>query len=297
MIEYPLVSVAIITYNQKKFLAECIESVLAQDYPNIEIIVADDCSTDGTQEMLRKYSERHPGKFILKLANKNQGITLNSNVAHFACSGKYIAWMGGDDLMLPGKISKQVKHMEKNPDCTICYHNLDVFQSETNETLRLKNGRKTSLNGDVRTAIKFGAFNGACSNMVRRSKTPPNGFNLSLPVASDWLYWVETLANGGNLFFINEVLGRQRRHENNVTKQQPYITQHELDHLVSCQIIMARYPQYLSECFFVYSRRLLDLRFKLNYFKVLKTSLAINFRLKPFVAIVIYLLSFKKVKL
>ena len=58
----PLVSVAIITFNQAEFLRECIESVLQQDYANLEIVVADDGSTDGTQEMLRDYDRNHPEK-------------------------------------------------------------------------------------------------------------------------------------------------------------------------------------------------------------------------------------------
>lgn len=82
-IEQPLVSVCIITYNQKKFLRECIESVLAQDYPNIEIIVGDDASTDGTQEMLREFETTYPDKFVLRLAKINMGITCNSNAVFF----------------------------------------------------------------------------------------------------------------------------------------------------------------------------------------------------------------------
>ena len=94
------------TYNQKNYLKECIDSILSQDYENIEIIIADDYSKDGTQDMLKEYNQKYPNKFILKLSERNQGITKNSNLAHFACNGKYIAWMGGDDLMLPSKIIK-----------------------------------------------------------------------------------------------------------------------------------------------------------------------------------------------
>ncbi|MDA3875882.1 MAG: glycosyltransferase family 2 protein, partial [Halothiobacillus sp.] len=181
----PLVNVAVITYNQKEFLRECIESILMQDYSNLEIVIADDGSTDGTQDMLREYEQKYPDKFVLKLAEKNRGITANSNAAHFACTGKYIAWMGGDDLMLPQKISKQVAYMEANPDCTICYHDLEVFDSESNKILHYFSKRNKPHQGDVRTSIKYGAFNGACSVMVRAEKTPVRGFNLLLPVASD----------------------------------------------------------------------------------------------------------------
>jgi len=292
----PLVSVAIITYNQKRYLKECIESVLAQDYENIEIVVADDCSTDGTQEMLKEYAKKYPNKFVLKLSNKHQGITKNSNLAHFACSGKYIAWMGGDDLMLSGKIRKQVEYMEKNPECTICYHNLEVFQSETNEILHYFN-EKNKYNGDMKTAIRYGTFNGACSNMVRASKAPKNGFNEILPVASDWLYWIETLHNGGTIDYIDEVLGKYRRHANNVTKQENFITQNELDHLISCQIIMAKFPQYFSDVMFIYSKRLLGLRHKVNYLSCVWKSICLQPTIKAIIALIIYLITFGKVKL
>jgi len=296
--EFPLVSVAVITYNQKDFLRECIESILKQDYPNIEIVVADDCSSDGTQDMLHWYNKKYPGKFILKLSPKNLGVTLNSNQAHFACSGRYIAWMGGDDLMLPGKLTKQVGFMEANSDCSICYHNLDVFDSATNKTLYYFNERSSQkLNGDIRTSIRFGAFNGACSNLVRADKTPKFGFNNSLPVASDWLYWVDTLGNGGTIQYIDEILGRYRRHDKNVTKQTEIISQNELDHLVTCQIILSKYPQYFKDVMYVYSLRLLSIRKKVNYIDVVFKSLLINFSYKPVGGILIYLMSFGKIKL
>ena len=98
----PLVSVAIITYNHEKFIGEALNSVLEQDYENIEIVVADDGSKDRTPEILRKFEREHPGKLRLILSERNEGITVNSNKAHFACIGKYVAWLGGDDLMLPG---------------------------------------------------------------------------------------------------------------------------------------------------------------------------------------------------
>lgn len=294
--QFPLVSIAIITYNQKEYLRECIESCLIQDYPNIEIVIADDCSTDGTQNMLREYEARYPNKFVLRLSQVNQGITPNSNAAHFACSGKYIAWMGGDDLMLPGKLMKQVQFMEANLNCTICYHNLDVFDSETKNTLYYFN-EKLKINGDISAAIKYGTFNGACSNLVRTDKTPKHGFDLSIPVASDWLYWVETLSNGGTINYIDEVLGRYRRHTNNITRNESFVAQNELDHLLSCQIIIARYPQYFNDAIHIYAKRLIGLRHKINYFSCLRKCIFLRPTIKVLGGLVVYLLTFGKVKL
>lgn len=291
----PLVSIAIITYNQKEYLRECLESCLAQDYPNFEIVVADDCSTDGTQQMLKEYSAKNPDKFVLKLAEKNQGITPNSNVAHFACSGKYIAWMGGDDLMLPGKLSKQVAFMEANPDCTICYHNLEIFDDKTNKVIGYFNVNK-KINGDVRDSIKYSTFNGACSNLVRADKTPKHGFVNTVPVASDWLYWVETLANGGTINYIDEIYGKYRKHDNNVTKAQSFVTQNELDHLVSCQIILAKYPQYTKEAIYVYANRLLGLRYKLPYFTSVSKSLLLRPNIKTLIRLGLYVITFGEVR-
>ncbi|TWI76908.1 glycosyltransferase involved in cell wall biosynthesis [Desulfobotulus alkaliphilus] len=293
-----LVSVAIITYNQKEYLRECIESVLAQDYPNIEIVVADDCSTDSTQDMLREYEKQYPGRFILKLAEKNQGITKNSNEAQFACTGKYIAWMGGDDLMLPGKISKQVDFMEAREDCDICYHNLEVFDSDTGKKIRLFNTPKNKFEGDVRVSIRQSTFNGACSNMVRASKVPEHGFRETLPVASDWMYWIEILHyGGGKIYYIDEVLGRYRKHANNVTRPETYITQNELDHLNTCNLIMSLDAAYFPDALYIYAKRLQGLRHKLNYPSALLRSFVLKPGLKPLAGLFIYGLTLGKVRL
>ncbi|MBL4608249.1 MAG: glycosyltransferase [Pseudomonadales bacterium] len=295
--DLPLVSVAVITYNQKKFLKECIESILCQDYQNIEIVISDDASTDGTQEMLRGYEEQYPGKFVLKLAKDNQGITANSNVANFSCSGKYIAWMGGDDLMLPGKLSKQVRFMEKNLECAICYHDLDVFDNDTNKTLYLFSEKNKPREGDVRVSIKYSVFNGACSSMVRLNQTPKEGFNQLLPVASDRLYWVEVLASGGNISYIPEVLGRYRRHSGNVTNKKIGVSQNTVDHFNSCSFMLSKYPEYFSEIVYCYGILIRSERHNLPYFSSLITCFKLTSDIFSLGAIFIFCLTLGFVKI
>lgn len=291
----PLVSIAIVTYNQKIYLEECIESILDQDYSNIEIIVADDGSTDGTHEMLHDYNQKHRGLFVLHLAVKNLGITKNHNVAHFSCNGKYIAWMGGDDLMLPGKLSKQVAFMEANPECTLLYHNLDVFYSDGNQDSYLLNSKKNAKEGDIKTMIKYGSFNGGCSTMLRRSRAPQYGFDERLPIASDWMYWVDALGNGGEIRFLDEVLGRYRRHANNVTSQNNYNAY--IDHLNSCNILLTKYPYLQKIILYRYSENLRALRYKekANYLNWLKASFRVGLNSKSLVALLLYFFSFKKI--
>lgn len=292
--ELPLVSVAIITYNQKEYLQECIESVLSQDYPNIEIVVADDASTDGTQEMLLDYEKKYPGKFNLQLGKKNLGITGNSNRARFACSGKYIAWMGGDDLMLPEKISRQVEYMEENPACTICYHDTVNFEDKTNKILHyardfIPRGKR---NGCVRDLMKYGCFIGGCTPIIRDMHQVC--FDKRIPWASDWLYYVELLLrNGGEVHYLPSLLGRHRIHSRSITKSNS--KECLIDHYNSVGILVGNYPQFLKELKYRMSRVVLQLRkvHPEHYRAYLLLSLNYRFSIKILFAYFISFLGFR----
>lgn len=287
----PLVSVAIITYNQKEFLRDCIDSILAQDYENIEIIVADDCSTDGTQALLHGYLDICPEKLVLKLAESNQGVTKNSNVAHFACSGKYISWMGGDDLMLPGKIAAQVEVMEKYPDVSLCYHDLDIFDSVTGKSLGLFSELHKPREGTLADVVQYGTFNGACSTMVRASMVPQSGFDERLLIASDWKYWMDILKNGGVVNYIPSILGRYRRHLNNVTgsaKNVPIVNFQ--DHLATSVYLMSELPWLTKKLL----KRQADLLRGVrnydngnNYVNYLRASLSVKFSFKSAIGLLL----------
>ena len=290
----PLVSVAIVTYNQKEFSKEAIESVLLQDYEPLEIVIGDDGSTDGTHELLQEYRFKYPDKFVLYLGKKNIGLTNNANKVHFACKGKYIAWLGGDDLMLPGKLMKQVTFMEAHPDCNLLYHNLDVFDNETGKTLRLYNSKHDKYTGDVRQLIKHGTFNGACSTMVRRSASPEFGHDSRIPQASDWLYWVEHLVKGGKVYMIDEVLGRYRRHNKNVSsRNSPFSIQGLKDVFNTCSIIIEKYPQFEKEVNYRRSVYYRGIRHD-NYLKYLQLSIKYNhYNYKSLFLMAIHLITFK----
>ncbi len=124
----PLVSVRLVTYNHEKWIAQCLESILMQrtDFP-FEVIVGEDCSTDGTLEIVLAYAERHPDKIRVLPAEANLGAMTNSYRVQQACRGKYHAMIEGDDYWIdPLKLQKQVDFMEANPDMTLCFHNVFV---------------------------------------------------------------------------------------------------------------------------------------------------------------------------
>lgn len=248
MEKFPLVSVALRSYNQKAFLKEAIDSILNQTYSNYEIIIADDASTDGSVELIQKYATNLPN-IIKPIFNKtNQGHTKNLNLAMAAGKGKYIAIFDGDDIMHPDKLKLQTEFMENNPQCTVCYHNTEFFENKTNKVLYLKNNRKNSHSGDVKTMIKYGMFNTNISNMIRRDKIPAHGANERISIASDWIFYVECLITGGKIQYIDKILARVRRHPNNITQTKFF--KNLTDQYLSSFIILKKYPKYIFQVFF-----------------------------------------------
>ncbi|MBF0232148.1 MAG: glycosyltransferase [Desulfamplus sp.] len=242
MNEPPLVSVVIITYNQKIFLRECIESILEQDYENIEIVVADDASTDGTQEMLKEYALQHYNKFNLVFAEKNQGITQNSNAAFFACKGKYVAMLGGDDLLLHGKIRKQVDFLETHKDYVLCGSYTKLIDKDGKE-IGVKKDFKNKIDKKyvLSELIESGNYLvPVVSYMFRRDAAPREGFDLRLPVASDSLFMCH-VASKGKIYILKETLTAYRVH-NSYAKKIGYID----DSLVSLALCNFFFP----ECYF-----------------------------------------------
>ena len=135
----PLVTVALICYNQEEYIGAALDSVLAQDYEPLQILVSDDASRDGTVDIVRRYQRAHPDKIELQVHPRNLGISRNTCSIYPRIRGRYVSWFAGDDLFLPGKISRQVAALEANPDAVMCYHDMEVFDDASGQTLYLYN--------------------------------------------------------------------------------------------------------------------------------------------------------------
>jgi glycosyltransferase involved in cell wall biosynthesis len=109
----PLVTVLMPVYNGEKFLAEAIESVISQTYPNIEFLIIDDGSTDGTAAILRRYQAQD--RRINLLCQSNQGLVASLNRGLAAARGIYLARMDADDVSSPSRFQQQVDFLEKHP--------------------------------------------------------------------------------------------------------------------------------------------------------------------------------------
>lgn len=110
-----LVSLCVITYNQETYIGEALESVLAQDYDNLEIIISDDNSSDSTFRIIEDICKSYKGNhsLVLNRNERNLGVVGNLNKALQLSSGKYICLAAGDDVMYPDRISFSVREMTK----------------------------------------------------------------------------------------------------------------------------------------------------------------------------------------
>ncbi len=132
----PLVSVCIGAYNRKDYVRECVDSVLAQTWPNKEIVVVDDASTDGTREILKAYGN----SIRLILRERNSGICpITRNQAARAAQGEYVAFLDSDDVWHPEKLAKQVAFMRAHPEIPLC-HTLCNVIDERSQVVGVRHG-------------------------------------------------------------------------------------------------------------------------------------------------------------
>ena len=114
----PMVSVGMLTYNHEKYISRALDSILMQEVNfNYEIVIADDCSTDKTRDIILNYKKRYPDIIRPIFNEKNIGSQNNANLIRTACVGKYRATLEGDDYWITAtKLQKQVDFLEKNPE-------------------------------------------------------------------------------------------------------------------------------------------------------------------------------------
>ena len=113
----PLVSILTPSYNQGRFLEETIQSVLSQDYPNLEYLIVDGGSTDGSVEVIQRFSDR----LAWWVSERDDGQTdaLNKGFAH--ARGEIFAWLNSDDTYLPGAVSAAVNCLQAHPEAALVY--------------------------------------------------------------------------------------------------------------------------------------------------------------------------------
>ncbi len=169
----PLVSIMMITYNHASFIAQAIEGVLQQKANFLfELVIGEDCSTDGTREIVFQYQKKYPDIIRVITSDKNVGTTKNSYRTFKACRRKYIAFCEGDDYWhRPDKLQKQVDYIESHPKCGVVFADCDVFYTKSKKVIKSFNyykGFRSPANLTIEEFFWGGMVQFTCTAVARR---------------------------------------------------------------------------------------------------------------------------------
>ncbi|NDV95258.1 glycosyltransferase [Dysgonomonas sp. 521] len=132
------VNIILITYNHAGYIRQTLEGIIMQQTPHdVEIIVADDCSTDNTIEIIREYEDKTSFSFTYLAKEHNVGYNRNYQLAFAACTGDYIAIMEGDDYWIkPSHLQNHIEHLEKTPEASMSYNrHIRLFEDQNREEI------------------------------------------------------------------------------------------------------------------------------------------------------------------
>jgi glycosyltransferase involved in cell wall biosynthesis len=208
----PLVSVVLRTYDHAPFIAQAIESVLIQraGFP-FELVVGEDCSTDGTREIVRAYGERYPQLVRPVLPERNVGHGEMLRRALEATRGELIAYLDGDDYWTSrDKLTKQVEFLQANPDCHDCFHDVSLVYDEAGVPSGTVSPRLAEEHFGIEQ-ILMECFVPAPAMMFRRSVFEELDREAFESAWLDWIIHVQS-ATHGPLGYIPEVMAAYRVH-------------------------------------------------------------------------------------
>lgn len=222
----PKVSILIPTFNRANYLRMAINSAIEQTYPNIEIIVLDDCSADETINMSKEYRNKKNLKFIRN--EKNIGFIANWNKGIKLSSGEYIKIIGDDDLLDENCIAEEVKILNKNPDVGIVccnYFVIDensvIVQNNTNNSYRLfhvdtkENGKDFIINYLLQKRV----VGWPTAILFRRKDVEKVGFfDVNIGSSADIDMWCRILYSS-NFYYLDKLLAYCRQFIGNLSKK------------------------------------------------------------------------------
>jgi len=209
----PLISIAMCTYNGERHVREQLDSLLAQDWPTLEIVVVDDASTDDTPEILSVYAQRDPRIRYSRNA-VNLGYQKNFETAMSLCQGRWIAPCDQDDIWLPNKLSRLERELTSS-DALLAYCDSAFMDEQGHPMQERLSDRLNRFNTDDPLSYLLG--NNAtghamlvCRSVLERALPFPRG-----AYHDHWLAYAAVSA--GRIVYVDECLVRYRLHANTVS--------------------------------------------------------------------------------
>lgn len=217
----PLVSIPVITYNSAKTVIETLESIKAQTYSNIELIISDDCSMDNTVEICCDWIEKNKNRFVrteLLTVEKNTGVAGNLNRAEAACRGEWIKPIAGDDVLLPNCIQDCIDYVTAHPETEVLFGKVRSFGGKSGKENEKWdswfNYKLFSLSSEEILHHLLFVANGIPAPALFYKRDIYAKYNLKnderVPLLEDWVNWINMLRAGIKFHFIDKDLVKYR---------------------------------------------------------------------------------------
>ena len=207
----PLISIITPTYNRANFLTETIDSVLTQDYQNIEHLIIDDGSSDDTKELLKKYENNDKVRCFFQ-NNSGQSIARNKGLRE--SRGDFICFLDSVDYFLPGKLSKQIEAFQENPSVDIVYGDYIFIDADGN---RLDQKNMTRYSGKITDQLLKDNCVSMNTTMVRKGLiNSVGGFSEHIKFADDYDLWLR-LSVDAQFLYLPEKLSAYRLMNNQIS--------------------------------------------------------------------------------
>jgi len=217
MREYPKVSIVVTSYNSEKYLAQTLQSLVEQTYPNLEILVSDDGSQDSTKDILRAFADRHQ-MIRLNFNTKNLGISRNYNLAVGMATGEFVIGISHDDLLPPEHVTKMIAHFD-SPRVGLVHCNAMRIDSEGNQIKFVANdSEKIKKTKNPMKWLCFNNFIQSCGMMFRRQAFLDfGGWDEAFSYDSEWYTYIR-YAENYSFVYTTDTFAYYRVHESNISK-------------------------------------------------------------------------------
>lgn len=213
-----LVSVIIPCYNHERFVQECIQSIIDQDYQNIELIIIDDGSKDNSVQKIEEMICACEARFVRfefrHRPNKGLCATLNEGIKW--TTGKYLCSVASDDIWINYKVTIQVQYLEENTESIGVFGGIKLIDMAGNTTASvLRKANKFNFNDIFLHKHLLPAPTGLC----RRDKiVNVGGYDENLAI-EDWSMWLKLTEHGGSLDLLDEYFAFYRMHDDNLSSK------------------------------------------------------------------------------
>lgn len=242
----PRLSVVVTSYNHEAYVAQCLDSYLAQevDFP-VEIIVSDDASTDGTRAIIAEYAARHPDLIHAILRPENVGLNASLGDALLAARGEYVTLSDGDDYLTdPEKLRRQLAYMDAHPENAVNFHPVQVrWEGEPGEGTEFPpTAWRDDLSLPALVARNFIQVNSA---VYRRLPSYVDVLPLDL-TPQDWYLHIRH-AQHGTIVMMPETMSVYRRHSQAafaLAHSDPagFWARHGAGHAAFCEAVLDLFP-------------------------------------------------------